>query len=121
MNGLQQRVMKCPVPGIEGAYILVSFARKPDIPECKVETKLTLFLDLGEKGVEWEPEYGPLRVWYKCGADHPDAKPHYFYDFTLNDGKWEWCQSEADKLVLPLWRGEFEYVFGAMRYWGECQ
>jgi hypothetical protein len=52
MNRLQQRVMKCPVPGIEGAYILVSFARKPDIPECKLETKLTLFMDLGEKGVE---------------------------------------------------------------------
>jgi hypothetical protein len=72
----------------------------------------------GDYAAEWEPEYGPIQVWHRCGKDDAEAKPHYIFDFE-NSGWGNWSQLAVDENELPSAAnsGDWQYIFNVLKNW----
>jgi hypothetical protein len=109
------------VKGIENAYILVSGRERQDnslTVHFRAKATVSFLYDGGEYAAEWEPEYGPIQVWHRCEEDAPNARPHYFYDFTDSPGG-NWSQRAVERAELPqaFVAGNFEYIFAVLKDW----
>lgn len=69
--------------------------------------------------VEWEPRYGPIKIFYGVPEDHPDAKSHYIFPFIDGSRGMAWSQLAVERAGLPyaLYRGSIDYIFEVLREW----
>jgi hypothetical protein len=107
-----------PFPDIENAYVIIS-ARESSKKGNRVYQNLTYLYNCGNGiAVEWEPEYGPLTVLYKCTKDHEDAKEHFFFDYVTGYGNWSQMDVDNTGIVEYLADGDYEMVFGILKGFG---
>lgn len=122
MPTLQEKIGKAKFEGIDNAWILVSatWREKQLGGDRVVKANMSFLYDAGEIAVEWEPQYGPIQIWYKCSEDHEDPRPHYFYDFVINN-RADWAQGAVYRLGLPaaFVRGNYKYIFAVLKDWAE--
>lgn len=114
-------VTKLPVPDAENCYILLSFGERDRQFGCVQCDYIVSFLyDAGDTAAEWEPKYGPISILWKCGADHPKAKRHYFYDHII-DEPLNWAQNAVDDYELPRRAidGDLQAIFWVLREFAE--
>ena len=117
MNEIQMRILKTEWK--QHCFILISFQRRESRePETRVKTNMSFLYDAGEYAAEWEPEYGPIQVWHKCEEGAPEARAHYYYDFT-DSGFFNFSQLAVDENGLPgaAARGSFDYIFDVLKRW----
>ena len=118
---LQQQTLKAKVPGIDNAWILCSGVIRDDDTyggPPQVRATMSFLYDAGSKAAEWEPQYGPIQIWTKCEEGAENSRPHYFYDYVLQDG-WNWSQLAVDKAALPdaFAAGNYEHIFAELKAW----
>ena len=125
MNAKQKRVAKLSFPGIDNAYILVSGReKKHEGWMCTGETwanpTVSFLYDAGDICAEWEPEFGPIQLWYRCDKDAEGAREHYYYDYE-NGPLGSWAQTAVYELQLPqaFIKGDFAYIFMVLKDWAE--
>jgi hypothetical protein len=119
MNKLQQQVIKTQYK--PNCFVLASFSQR-DIKETQgdfmVKTTISFLFDAGEYAAEWEPEYGPIQVWHKCTADAPNAREHYYFDFTdSKPGNCSQCAVDDNAMPQATNRGDFDHVFAVLKKW----
>lgn len=110
--------VKCiPYPGIENAYIVIS-ARKSDTGNgC--QKNMSFFWASKDIGIEWEPDYGPITIIYKCDKDHKDAEPHWFYDYYTGQGNWSQLAVKREYLPKAFISGDYEHIFRVLKEWAK--
>jgi hypothetical protein len=112
-----QKAIAAQMVDFPGAYILVSARRRQDDPSFIKATMSFLFAD-GDYAAEWEPEYGPIQKWHKCEKDAPDAKPHFFFDFTDNKpGEWSQTAVDSNGLKDAFLAGNYYHIFSVLQNW----
>jgi len=140
-NKKPKHVLRLPFAGIENAYIILSF-KFQTISKAHIDlyTKyheenyptdpLMTFFYAGEKvGAEWEPNYGPIMTYTKCGPDWrgktfhgTELKPkeHWFYEL-VEDNALAWSQMAVDeeRLKPKLKAADFKGIFGTLKRWTE--
>ncbi len=100
----------------ENCYLLLT-ARKT---ENRVKPFITFFYDAGDVAAEWECTSGPIMRWYRCGADHPQAESHFFWDWH-RPVLFPWSQLAVEREGLPNFFLEqnFDAIFNILRFWAE--
>jgi hypothetical protein len=94
-------VTRLPAPGIENGYILLSFGERGRELGCvQVDYIVSFLYDAGDTAAEWEPKYGPIKIFWKCESDHPKATRNYFYEYVI-DEPGNWAQHAVDDYELP--------------------
>ena len=112
MNNL----LKLEIEGIPNAYVIISF-RKSDTPNG-IKTNMSFFLDNGNgTGVEFEPEDGPFTLIESCEADHPNAKPHWFFPYYTGRGTWGQQIVDDSRISNFVAIGDYASVFAILRNW----
>ena len=117
----KRHVERIAYPDYEGAYILLSFGVKPsDFAETWLEPTISFLYDAGEQCCEWEPSYGPLQLWKKCGADHPNRMKNYFYEWVESKpGNYSQSAVEETGIKIHLAAGNYPAVFDVLKHWAE--
>ncbi len=105
-----------PFPEIENAYVVIS-ARKTTKTPLEVGSNMSFFFNNGDIGAEWEPNYGPITVIYKCDSSHEDAQEHWFYAYCTGYGNWSQVAVEEEDLHRAFLRGDYEYIFLVLKQW----
>ena len=108
--------VKCiPFPDIKNAYVVISAGEstKPN----NVEKCMSFFYVEGDIGVEWEPDYGPITVIYKCLEDDPNAQMHWFFDYCTGYGNWSQLAVLEQGLDVAFLSGNYEMLFGILKDW----
>ena len=117
---MKESIKIIPFPDSPNAFVVIS-AHESRLPN-KVKQNLSYIVDLGnDTAVEWEPEYGPLTLLTKCGPDHPDARPHWYFPFYIGQGQWSQLAVLELELNELLTHGEYEVMFQTMANWGGCE
>ena len=110
--------IKCvPFPGIENAYVVIS-GYKSDAGNG-VKKCMSFFYNNGNVGAEWEPDYGPITIIYKCEKDNGDAQKHWFYDYYTGNGNWSQLAVEGEGLPSAFLDGDYKYIFEVLKEWGK--
>ncbi len=121
MNENQKRVGKARFEGIDNAWILVNgVLKKQDEPDRMVKPYMSFLYHEEGSGIaiEWEPEYGPIQVWYECDGDCQIAKEHYFFDFVERRlGGWALGAVYQDHLPEAFARGDYRHIFAVLQGW----
>ena len=98
--------------GDEGCFLLLSFRlRKNHKPDVRYTIS---YLFQGEKvATEWEPEYGPIQIWFKG-----DDQDHYAFDRIMTPGC-DWSQLGVDNEGLreSALRGDHAHIFRVLKSW----
>lgn len=138
------RVAILPFPGIPNAYLCLSGKmRKKSLlgerwydghAEHKKEYEdhfdrsypgITFLYDAGNCCAEWDGEYGPLSLSWRCEEsykrEHETVRPHWFYPFAFGVG--HWSQIAVDDADLPnlFTTGNYKAIFGTLREWAESR
>jgi hypothetical protein len=121
MNEKQQLVGVAKFLGITGAYILVSASKHvyEAVPELLgVDAHMSFLYHDGTVAAEWEPQYGPIQLWYSCDGAHPEAMEHYFFDYVL-DRPTSWSQLAVDEegLKEAFLRGDYIHIYSVLHRW----
>jgi hypothetical protein len=118
-NKVMNKVLRCPVPNIPGAFILVSANLDPE--KCNHVNPVQSFLFVNEEdgiAAEWEARYGPITVWRRTTADAENAVEHYAFDYV--EKAWgNWSQTAVLNECLPEYfaAGDFAALFAVLRRW----
>lgn len=125
-----ERVAVIPWPGIDGAYLCLSARKKPEdggwsSEHC--EPNITFTFDNGDVMAEWDGEFGPLQLWFKCDEDYEyvayegaaaeKARRHWLYPFAVGSGHWGQQVVGEHELPAKFLRGNYEYIFNTLRWW----
>lgn len=116
-----KRVMVLPFEEIEGAFVCVSFKNgKNSFGEQQAEPHMTLVYVNGKVAAEWEPQYGPIQLWYERDSEQPetDAMTHWLWPYGSKPNL-RFSQLAVDQHFLPesLVRGDYEHVFAVLKEW----
>ena len=100
-------------------YVLVSGTNKEG-HGVGVRPYVSLLYEQNDIAIEWGIEYGPIQRLEKCGADHPEAREHYFYDYVINKFR-SWTQCDVDDNNLPeaFLLGNWDYIFKVLKRFAE--
>lgn len=110
--------IKCiPFPDIKNAYIVIAGHKSDRGNGC--EKHMSFFYDNGIVGAEWEPDYGPITVIYKCGKNHPQAQKHWWYDYFTGCDHWSQCTVNELQLSEAFIEGDYEYIFNILKDYAE--
>ena len=119
-----ERVLVIPVSQFgEGANVIYSAARRnPEEThgDFRIKNNFSFCFINGDYAAEWEPEYGPIQVWHKCGKDAENAHEHYVFEYTDSGGA-NWSQLAVDREELPQSAnaGNWQYIFNVLKDWAE--
>lgn len=117
-SGRRESFKAIPFPEIENAYVLFSAKQHPSEPGWCVST-LSFLYDAGEVAAEWQPDHGPIQVWYKGTGEETDEK-HYFYDTVdWNQGTWSQMAVYENNLPAAFIRGDYKYIFAVLSRWAK--
>ena len=116
-----KRVIVLPFGDIEGAFVCVSFRRgQNSLGDPQAEPLITLAYLNGRVAAEWEPQHGPIQLWYQRDSDQPenDAMQHWLWPYGSKGGI-RWSQLAVDRANMPeaLMSGDFERVFAVLKDW----
>jgi hypothetical protein len=106
---LRKSVKVIPFPGITDAYVVISGGSSKGPNGC--ETIMSFFWGDREGGCEWEPQFGPFTKITPCDSQHPDALPHWFYEFCTGYGNWTQLAVEDTHIVEYFLNGDYLGVF----------
>lgn len=108
-----------PFPEIENAYLIISCYRRDDDPNF-IRATMSFFYDNKTCGTEWEPQYGPIQIWYPCDEKHEDKQEHYYYPFVVKHfGDWSQMAVDYEELREAFLRGDFKWIFSVLKRWSE--
>ena len=115
-------VMRASFPDVEGAYLLVSGSIKNEeleISQLNTRAMVSFLLVEGDIAIEWEPNYGPIQIFYRAGLNDPDRIPHYVFPFVKKPGFGEWSQLAVEQEGLPqaFIAGNYKYIFDVLAEW----
>lgn len=120
---LIDRVAVLPFPGIENAYLSISAAVSPKEPPfdgVRLSPTMTFAYVNGRVAAEWEPQYGPIQLWYERAADdhENDRMPHWLWPFGSKSNA-RWSQMAVDRHALreAFAGGNYEYIFQVLADW----
>ena len=114
---INKNVRCIPFPGIENAYVVISGYKTKagnGVKKC-----MSFFYDNGAIGAEWEPDYGPITIIYKCNKKDEESRPHWFYDFYTGQGHWSQMAVEEEGLPSAFLDGDYEYLFLVLKKWSD--
>ena len=114
---MNTNIICIPFPGIDNAYVVIS-GRKADNSNG-VEKCMSFFYDHGNVGAEWEPNYGPITIIYKCGKDDKESQEHWFYDYCTGYGNWSQLAVEDEGLPEAFLNGDYGHLFAVLRFWSD--
>ncbi len=67
---------------------------------------------------EWDGEYGPIQLWYKCEADYKEdydeARPHWLFPFAHGNGCWSQMAVEENHLPEAFNTGDYDSIFSVL-------
>ena len=112
---MPSRIKVIPFPEIENAYIVIS--GRPRTESNLVEPIMSFFYVEDDVGVEWEPRNGPITIIYKCDKDHPEAQPHWYFDYYTGPGHWSQLAVNEEMLGEKFCRGQYELIFNTLKRW----
>lgn len=121
MNKFQKCVLKAEVK--PNCFLLFSASQRPmeeTFGAFWIEANVSFLYDAGKIAVEWEPEHGPIRRWYKCDKVGEKAKEHFYYDF-VHDRPLAWSQLAVEREELPeaAVAGDYDYIFEVLKEWAK--
>lgn len=139
-RGTIKRVAVLPWPGIDGAFLCVSGAkRRPpeklgpnwpkhdnvprhfDEPSQEAEARITFLFDAGSCCAEWDGEYGPIQIWHRVakGSKHGEheAREHWFYEHAIGNGMWSQMAVDQHDLPRSFISGDFAHIFSVLKSW----
>jgi hypothetical protein len=106
-----------PFPGIEGGYYIISFRELDKANYIEANQSFLYVSEIGDKAVEWEPEYGPITKLDRCDKNHPDAVEHYFFPYCTGFGNWSQLGVENSHLPELLLEGDYKGLFEVLKSW----
>lgn len=86
----------------------------------RTEARIT-FAYRGENvAAEWDGEYGPIQVWYKCDKDYQasewdKARPHWLFDYAHGSGAWSQMAVDENHLVQRFNQGAYDEIFRVLK------
>ena len=104
----------------ENCYLLLTACKTENQEFFGVKPFITFFYDAGDVATEWECTSGPIMRWYRCDADHPQAKSHFFWDWHKPE-PFSWSQLAVEREGLPdfFLEHNFDVIFNILRCWAE--
>lgn len=111
----QKRIKVIPFPEIENAYIVISGHKKDT--QNEVSSIMSFLYAEDNIGAEWEPNYGPITIIYPCEKDHPEAQPHWYFDYYKGPGYWSQLAVNEEKLGPAFYTGDYDYIFAVLKRW----
>jgi len=112
---MNKRVAILPFPEIENAYVAIS--GKTAETSNGVSSTISFLYATEEIAVEWEPNYGPITVLYKCDKTHPKAKEHWFFDYTTGYRNWSQLAVNRTGLGEKFSSGNYKALFQVLKSW----
>jgi len=116
---MNKSVRCIPFPEIPNAYIVIS-GRKKEGPNG-VESAMSFFYGNvnGNVGAEWEPNYGPITVIYRCEKGHEQAQEHWFFPFCTGYSDWSQLAVNDKRLGEKFYSGDYVGIFNVLKSWAE--
>lgn len=114
----------------DGFYLYQSFGYwiHEKYGDERINAHVSFIADAG-KGVcvEWEPQYGPVKIWRQCSKDWRGKTPrgseieprkHWHYEY-VEDNAFDWSQLAVDEMRLKkmLRDANFEGIKTALMSW----
>lgn len=139
-RGLMEHVAVLPWPGIDGAYLCLSGAKRrapekmgprwpkhDDVPRFmdevarEAQARITFLFDAGNCCAEWDGEFGPIQIWHRVAKDskHGDheVREHWFYDHAIGNGIWSQMAVDQHDLPRSFISGNFAHIFSVLKSW----
>lgn len=134
----KKRIAILPWPGMENCFLCLSGAlkRKTQYGEkwytniheehtqrfiCSNTVEARISFAYREKNVaaEWDGEYGPIQIWYKCDKDYKEgydeAREHWLFDYAYGTGHWSQIAVEENHLAQSFNEGDYAHIFSVIR------
>lgn len=138
MSDLKKRVAILPWPNMENCFLCVSGAIKQKQrygdkwytavhkehvqdyeTEDKADARITFAYRTENVAAEWDGEYGPIQVWYKCDKDYKqgydEARPHWLFDYAYGAGHWSQMAVGENHLTQRFNEGDYEGIFRVLK------
>jgi hypothetical protein len=120
-NKVMNKVLRCPVPNIPNAFVLVS--ANLDHDRCNHVAPVQSFLYVNEKAgvaAEWEPAYGPISVFRRADTEGENTQEHYAFPHIIKEwGNWSQMAVIIEGLPEYFAAGDFAALFAVLRHWAE--
>jgi hypothetical protein len=118
---MNKSIIKLPFPGIENAYLVFSANQKKLVEfDVGVYYNVSFLVYAGSVAAEWEPQYGPIQLWYKREATDENVEPGYVFEYVDAGGlNWSQLAVEREQLKPALLSGDYQYIFSVLHRWAK--
>lgn len=140
-----ERIVMLPFPDHENCFIGLSGSKRPSITvgekwrqshsgkdrtythdthNFRTEPYITFTYVEGDIAAEWDGNYGPIRIWYKCEKDfiadpndkYPEkAREHWIWPYAYGRDYWSQLAVDDNQLPEAFNIGNWSYIFNVLR------
>lgn len=110
---MNKSIQVLPFPNIPDAYVVISGMRSNHGNGC--ETNMSFFYGTKKGGAEWMPDSGRFTLITPVNGSHPEAKPHWFYEYYSDDTEWAQLLVDKSQIVKYFLMGDYERVFEILK------
>ena len=91
--------------------------------EDRVKPCITFAYVKNGVAAEWDGEYGPIQLWFKCEKDfkegYDEAREHWIFPYAYGNSHWSQLAVDEERLPQKFNIGDYEGIFNVLKGWVE--